>query len=178
MIQRCENPNNPAYKHYGERGIAVHPGWREFANFIADMGAKPTPAHTLERIDNNGNYEPGNCKRATQKEQCQNMRRSLSYEYDGRVLTISQWSEETGLGRKLITSRLERGWSIERALTTPSAPPKPPRGVSQPKGNANSRKTHCPQGHPYDAENTGRIKTEPRVRYCKQCNRERARSKQ
>lgn len=77
MIQRCTNPRAPKYDYYGGRGITVCEAWLRFENFFADMGPKPDPLLTLERIDNEGNYEPGNCKWATRSEQSFNTRRSL-----------------------------------------------------------------------------------------------------
>lgn len=87
MLQRCTNPNLPGYSEYGGRGITVCERWRDFVNFNADMGAKPTPKHSLDRIDNNGNYEPDNCRWSTPKEQINNQRHRK-----GRTLTLMKLS--------------------------------------------------------------------------------------
>lgn len=119
LRQRCDNPNDKDYQHYGGRGITVCPRWREsFNNFLADMGQCPT-GHSIDRIDVNGNYEPTNCRWATQKEQTNNMRRNRRLEWRGSTKTISQWADTLGQPAKLISSRVKAGWPTERALTEP-----------------------------------------------------------
>lgn len=74
MCQRCTNPNNGGFKNYGGRGIKIYDQWRDFTNFLADVGERPSRELTLDRIDNDGHYEPGNVRWATRKEQSQNQR--------------------------------------------------------------------------------------------------------
>ncbi|KKN40974.1 hypothetical protein LCGC14_0728060 [marine sediment metagenome] len=121
MLARCFNPNAANYANYSARGIRVCKRWRGkqgFSNFLADMGPVPSKL-TLERIDNNGNYEPGNCRWATRLEQNRNKRTNRFLTHDGRTLPLCQWVEIKGLSRSTIASRLARGWSDKEALTLP-----------------------------------------------------------
>lgn len=119
MKNRATNRNDPHWKWYGGRGIKVCKAWlNSFDAFLADMGECPEGL-TLERIDNNGNYEPGNCKWATQKEQTRNQRRSRILTLGPRTQCLASWAEEAGIGESVIRGRLSRGWTIEQALTIP-----------------------------------------------------------
>lgn len=118
---RCENPNEIGYDNYGGRGIKMCERWRHsFENFLTDVGRRPGPEYSLDRIDNNGDYEPENTRWATRKEQTNNTRRNHLLEYNGEKLTISQWSDRTGISRMLLRYRIMANWSAEKALTTPS----------------------------------------------------------
>jgi len=128
IIQRCCNPKSPAYNRYGGRGIKVCPEWRDsFQKFLKHVGCRPTPTHSIDRIDNNGNYEPGNVRWATIKEQAQNKRTNQKVTYNGETLCVSEWSRRLGIGGKVIGNRLNKGWSAKDALTTPVKPPMFPR---------------------------------------------------
>lgn len=117
---RCLNQNNVAYPRYGGRGIHVCDAWRySFRTFLDDMGHRPSTAHTLERRDNDGHYEPGNCVWATRSEQARNRRSSRFLEFRGERLTVAAWADRVGLVQAVLLDRLKDGWSIERTLTTP-----------------------------------------------------------
>lgn len=118
MKCRCKNPRDRRFKDYGGRGIRVCRRWESFENFIADMGRRPSPDHTLERVRNNCGYSPSNCCWAKRKQQQRNMRRNRIILFRGKKKTLVEWSEYLGIRPNTIACRLSRGWSIERALTT------------------------------------------------------------
>lgn len=98
IIQRCENSNNPAYENYGGRGISICKKWRnDFGAFAADMGSRPSKKHSIDRIDNNGNYEPANCRWATQRQQMLNTRRVVMIEYKGKIMPLSLAADLEGV---------------------------------------------------------------------------------
>lgn len=116
MLTRCRNPKATQYAGYGGRGIRVCERWLVYENFLADMGEQPT-GHTIERIDNEGHYEPGNCRWATREEQANNRRSSRVLEHGGRRETIARWARLSGIDARTIFQRLRRGWPVHRALT-------------------------------------------------------------
>jgi len=113
MIQRCTNPNNEVYHHYGGRGIQIFEPWLDFANFYKDVGNRPSSRYTLDRIDNNGNYEPGNIRWATIKTQSRNKRSNFWIEYNGIKMIITDWAAKLGAGASSIARSLKRGKSFE-----------------------------------------------------------------
>ena len=120
MIRRCYNENRPDYGLYGGRGVTVCERWRtSFQAFYDDMGPRPSNRHSIDRIDNDGNYEPCNCRWATQCEQARNKRSNRLITFNGRTLCLAEWAEEYGMRQRTLWYRLNRGWSVERALTEP-----------------------------------------------------------
>ena len=119
MRNRCSNPKATHYAEYGGRGIRVCEHWSVYVNFLADMGRKPTPVHTLERIDNNRGYEPGNCTWATRKEQRANRRDSRFYEFRGERLCLKDIADLCGLKRQTLEHRMRAGWTLEKATNAP-----------------------------------------------------------
>ena len=118
MITRCRRP----HRLYSDRGISVCDRWSVFANFLADMGERPD-GMTIDRVDSNKNYEPGNCRWATPLEQGNNTRSCRFLTLRGVTKTLRQWSRCLGMSASGIAQRIDRfGWSVERALTTPPSP--------------------------------------------------------
>ncbi len=120
MKQRCYNKKDRRFKDYGGRGIFVCERWRNsFDNFLKDMGTPPTAKHSIDRIDNNKEYSPENCRWATRMEQMANFRRNRYVSFNGKTLHVAEWTRKLGFGERTIAARLNRGWTTEAALTTP-----------------------------------------------------------
>lgn len=119
MIQRCTDPNVPEYARYGGRGITVCTEWLDFGQFLSDMGRRPDQKATLERLDNDRGYEPGNVRWATRKEQARNTATNHRLTFNDETLSMAEWSERTGVPYYRLRSRLRYGWTVERALTEP-----------------------------------------------------------
>lgn len=117
MKARCLIESATGYKDYGGRGIRICERWVDsFAVFLADMGPKTSPKHSIERIDNNKGYEPGNCRWATRKEQNRNTRNNRMLTHEGVTMCLVDWANKTGINRTTIASRLKSGWSVKDAL--------------------------------------------------------------
>lgn len=116
MIQRCTNTNKPEYKRYWGRGINVCEKWRnDFTAFLADVGRAPSNKHSLDRINNDGNYEPGNCRWATAKEQLNNRSNTVWIEHAGKRMTLTEWSRHLGITTGTLKFRLKK-WPVDRVF--------------------------------------------------------------
>lgn len=118
MKQRCEDKNVPAYRLYGARGIKVYEPWsKDFVKFYEYMGNPPTSKHSIDRIDNDSNYEPGNVRWTTQTVQMNNRRNNVRIEYKGQTKTIAEWARYKDMNIQTLYARLNQyGWPVERAL--------------------------------------------------------------
>lgn len=122
LFQRCRNPNHKAYKDYGGRGIDLAPEWdhpSKFKSFFEHVGHRPSPNHTLERINNNLGYIPGNVRWATRREQQRNRRNNIMITFDGVTLCRKDMAARAGMSDSTLKKRLKNGWSLEHALTIP-----------------------------------------------------------
>lgn len=133
MHQRCYNPACVSFPDYGGRGIRICDRWLSVHAFMEDMG-HPPDGMTIGRINNDGNYEPGNCRWETQEQQNENTRRNRYITWQGRTQTIKAWAQELDLEPRRISERIRRGWSVEKALTTPT-----PLGYQDGREQHNSR---------------------------------------
>lgn len=162
MKQRCENANHRFYSYYGGRGITVCERWQDFENFLADMG-EPGEGETLDRVDNNRGYEPGNCRWASRREQMNNRRVNRTITWKGVTATVAEWSALTGIHYNTIAKRLDAGRPPDEILSYDNF-----------HGEWHSAKTHCKHGHPFDEANTY---VHARGRTCRACHNARQRER-
>jgi len=121
MKSRCLSSGSARYHDWGGRGITVCDRWKDdFLSFLSDMGPKPTPQHSLDRINNDGPYNPENCRWTDPKQQARNTRNNRMITLNGEERSLAEWAEVMGLNSTTITQRIDSyGWSTEKALTTP-----------------------------------------------------------
>jgi hypothetical protein len=121
MMQRCTNPSHASWSGYGARGIKVARRWHDVENFIEDLGPLYRPKASLDRIDNNGHYEPGNVRFASAKVQLRNTRRNRLITYRGQTRCLKEWAERLGMSYLTLITRIDTGWSVEDAFERPVA---------------------------------------------------------
>lgn len=168
MNARCSNPKDARYPRYGGRGIVVCKRWRlSFEAFFSDMGERPDGC-SLDRIDNDGDYKPSNCRWATRRQQNRNYSRNRRLTWRRRTLSMQEWSDVTGLPYSTIEGRVRLGWSVDRVLSMPRQ-----AGWEDAAKCGKDRKTHCPAGHEYTPETSGRDAAG--WRFCRICSRIRMR---
>lgn len=128
MITRCTNPKTKSFARYGARGIAVCDKWLQFDGFFEDMGAAPSPEHSIDRIDNDGPYSPENCRWATRQEQANNKSNNRILTFNGESAPMSEWARRSGISADTIERRLNKlGWDTDKAISTPVRPWSPGR---------------------------------------------------
>lgn len=119
MRNRCMNPRTAAWPNYGGRGIAICERWNSFEAFRDDMGPRPSPSHTLDRIDNEKGYSPDNCRWATRLDQTRNRRTTRWLSAFGETKTLLEWAKQCGINQWALRKRLAAGWEVQDALTRP-----------------------------------------------------------
>jgi hypothetical protein len=118
MVRRCSDPGNRAFANYGGRGIRVCQEWAgDFEAFCRDLPPRPSPQHTIERINNDGGYEPGNVRWATRLEQARNQRSNVWITANGKTMLMRDWSRETGIPEPTLHRRLKANWTHERTVS-------------------------------------------------------------
>lgn len=175
MIARCENPRHIAFVNYGGRGIRVCAKWRHnFDAFVEDMGQRP-PGYSIDRIDNDADYEPGNCRWASRREQTMNRSDTREIWIDGVKVTTIEIVEKYGLSASNVFSRYKRGLTGRQIAGLDPLPikKKPSTPAMRAMWAAKKARTHCAHGHEFTPENT--IVERDGSRKCRACCNERRR---
>lgn len=154
MMHRCNNPQRREYKNYGGRGISVCTRWSSFVEFKKDMGERPL-GKVLDRINNDGNYEPDNCRWVTHKENCRNRSTARMLTYKGCTKSLTEWSETLGINMWTLRTRIRDGQALERIFSSQEL--------------CRTLKTHCKRGHLYDEKNT--YYPPNSTRQCRRCRK-------
>ncbi len=183
MIRRCHSPTDGAFEYYGGRGIGVCTRWREsFPNFMADIGPRPSAMHSIDRIDNDGNYEPGNCRWATWKQQARNRRTNRRISANGESATLAEWAERLETTSGCIAQRLAKGAAPNIAISVPvrrSAPRgsrkrvTPPMARSEQIKMAVAARVAAVTSRTKERHQKARLSGERCPRWCGQCKKER-----
>ena len=132
MRERCRTTNRPDAHSYTNRGIKVCDRWQSYTNFLSDMGSRPSRSHQIDRINNDGNYEPNNCRWVLSRINNGNTRRNVWVTIHGETLHFSAWCRSLGVSKKICSHRVSRGWTRQEALLTPVGPvgTRQPRRIS------------------------------------------------
>lgn len=120
LRSRCLKPTDPSYKNYGGRGIRVCERWASFANFLEDMGRRPSAQHSIDRINNDGPYEPSNCGWGTRLEQHNNTRSNQTLTHKGVTKTYAQWAAHLGISDPTLRNRIKAGWPLDKVMAVTS----------------------------------------------------------
>lgn len=119
MRRRCKDPTNVSFQRYGNRGIKICKRWESFASFLLDMGPRPTPSHTIERQNNDGDYTPNNCFWATPSQQARNRSTNRIVQFQGHKMTLAEAVSIAGMDHSAFLARVKLGWTEEQALSIP-----------------------------------------------------------
>jgi hypothetical protein len=175
MKRRCDNPNFKQFHQYGGRGIKVCDRWlNDFHAFLSDMGPRPSPFHTIDRIDVDKGYSPENCRWATRREQARNRRVTQYVEIFGHKYLAVDVALTIGVKTETIIKRANRGLSSEQILWPEKIEDRSGLALGGlANGERQRARTHCKHGHPFDADNTSW--TPKGTRTCKTCHRNKMR---
>jgi hypothetical protein len=173
MLNRCSNPNHPQWKWYGRRGISVCERWNVYKNFAADMGSKPSPLHSIDRIDNDGHYEPENCRWATRVDQARNQSRTRFVIIDGIQYCAADLANMAGIKTDTILARVKDGLPYSEIISLKKRHHTISRadlykGLEL-RAHRYRIRTHCKAGHEFTPGNTGQ--NSYGGRQCRECRR-------